>query len=192
MDSHALPESLTQGAIQHMNADHQHSLLFYARQLAGCDWAEKATMITLDTVGFELAVIGNGRQETHYIPFPTPVMDVQGLRATLIALAQPAASSTRSQRAATARVATTKASRYLKALCNHFDRKATASYADHHGRVQFSFGECEFQADDMALLIRVSADSEAMLTRVKYVVADHLERFGANENLRVGWNEATV
>ena len=82
---------------------------------------------------------------------------------------------------------TTKASRYLKALCNHFDRKANARYDDSSGHVQFPFGECTLRATEDALLIQVVAESETMLARVKHVVADHLVRFGVNEELVVNW-----
>ena len=91
--------------------------------------------------------------------------------------------------AAQATVPTQKAARYLKALCNHFDRKATASYDDVNGRVQFPFGECTLQAQADALQITVVAESETMLARTKHVVADHLVRFGHKEELQVNWLE---
>lgn len=91
---------------------------------------------------------------------------------------------------ATAHVATPKASRYLKALCNHFDRKVNARYDDTSGQVQFPFGECTLQVVDDALHLQVIAESETMLTRVKHVVADHLVRFAAKEELIVDWVDA--
>lgn len=91
------------------------------------------------------------------------------------------------QRVATARVMTLKASRYLKALCNHFDRKANAHYDDTSGQIQFPFGECTLEVIDDALLIQVVAESETMFTRVKHVVADHLVRFAVKEELTVNW-----
>ena len=88
---------------------------------------------------------------------------------------------------ATAHVETAKASRYLKALCNHFARKVIASYDDNRGTVQFPFGDCSLEVVEDGLLVHVAAESEAMLARVKYVVADHLVRFAANEELAVPW-----
>lgn len=88
-------------------------------------------------------------------------------------------------------VETAKALRYLKALCNHFDRKVTASYDDVNGCIQFPFGDCELHAAADALLITVSAESETMLARTKDVVADHLVRFGEKEELAVNWVDAT-
>ena len=96
----------------------------------------------------------------------------------------------KSLRVATALVETPKARRYLKALCNHFDRKANASYDDNNGRIQFAFGECELQAEDNLLLISVTAETDATFARVKQVVADHLIRFGVNEALQVTWADA--
>lgn len=86
-------------------------------------------------------------------------------------------------------VQTPKATRYLKALCNHFNRKVTAEYSDQHGTVQFGFGYCEMDATDDLLSIRVQAEDEENFTRVKYVVADHLERFAADDELQLTWSE---
>lgn len=88
---------------------------------------------------------------------------------------------------AQATVDTTKASRYLKALCNHFNRKVTAEYDDNHGKVQFGFGDCEMDADGHSLVIRIQADNDENFARVKYVVSDHLERFSGEEALQTEW-----
>lgn len=84
-------------------------------------------------------------------------------------------------------VTTDKAQRYLKALCNHFNRKVTAEYTDNHGTVQFGIGFCEMNATDDALVIRIQAEDEEKLSQVKYVVADHLERFSGEDRLQVQW-----
>lgn len=89
--------------------------------------------------------------------------------------------------AAFARVETAKAPRYLKALCNHFAHKVTASYDDMNGRIQFPFGDCELNATADALYITVTAPDEMMFARTKDVVADHLVRFGEKEELTVTW-----
>ncbi|MEM9954482.1 MAG: DUF2218 domain-containing protein [Chloroflexota bacterium] len=86
-------------------------------------------------------------------------------------------------------VETAKASRYLKALCNHFDRKVTATYDDNHGTVNFGFGDCEMTATENTLSISVESDNEENFGRVKYVVSDHLERFSGDEALKVTWSE---
>lgn len=86
-----------------------------------------------------------------------------------------------------AQVFTPKASRYLKALCNHFNRKVTAEYNESQGAVYFGFGDCVMVATDSVLGIRVLADNEDNFARVKHVVSDHLVRFGNNEALEVVW-----
>jgi len=86
-------------------------------------------------------------------------------------------------------VQTEKASRYLKALCNHFNRKVTAEYNDNHGTVDFGFGYCQMSADDMHLDIRIQAEDHEQFARVQFVIADHLERFSSDEALKVEWIE---
>jgi hypothetical protein len=96
---------------------------------------------------------------------------------------------------ATAQVATAKAERYLKALCNHFDRKATASYETNDsgvssGRIDFDFGRCSMAAEDGVLNIHVAAAGDDQLDRMKNVIANHLIRFAAAEELHVRWGES--
>ena len=90
---------------------------------------------------------------------------------------------------AQATIETVKASRYLKALCNHFNRKVTAEYDDNHGLVQFGFGTCEMVAEAGSLIIRVQSSDGEDFARVKSVVASHLERFSGDEKLPVSWIE---
>ncbi|MEQ8676102.1 MAG: DUF2218 domain-containing protein [Aggregatilineales bacterium] len=84
-------------------------------------------------------------------------------------------------------VETAKASRYLKALCNHFDRKVTAEYDDNHGNVDFGFGNCQMVATENTLSISIQADDEEQFAQVKFVIADHLERFSGDEALKSEW-----
>ena len=84
-------------------------------------------------------------------------------------------------------VKTPKATRYLKALCNHFSHKVTAEHDESQGKVLFGFGTCEMSAADDTLAFHVQADDEANFNRVKAVVADHLERFSGEEALQVVW-----
>ncbi|MEO1165532.1 MAG: DUF2218 domain-containing protein [Chloroflexota bacterium] len=86
-------------------------------------------------------------------------------------------------------VKTSKATRYMKALCNHFDRKVTAEHDNNHGTVQFGFGDCEMTATDDSLSITVEADNEDHFGRVKYVVGDHLERFSGEDALIIEWQD---
>lgn len=86
-------------------------------------------------------------------------------------------------------VETSKASRYLKALCNHFAQKVTAEYRNNRGTVQFGFGYCELVAEYNTLIIRIKAENESNLARVKHVVGDHLIRFGSAERLVIAWED---
>ena len=88
-----------------------------------------------------------------------------------------------------ATVETTKASRYLKALCNHFNRRVEASYSDTQGTVAFEIGDCQMEATDNALIIMVQADSDEHFEQVKSVVGDHLIRFAPNEELTINWED---
>lgn len=84
-------------------------------------------------------------------------------------------------------VKTEKAQRYLKALCNHFSHKVQATYNDDRGNVDFGFGTCELQAEADTLTLQIQADNNEGFARVKYVVADHLERFSGDEALQIMW-----
>lgn len=79
-------------AIRHMNADHAHNLLDYARVLAGQTWAEEAEMTALDKTGFDLVVRGAGRIQKVRLPFEPPLTHTNQLRPALVALAQRARS----------------------------------------------------------------------------------------------------
>jgi len=99
-----------------------------------------------------------------------------------------------SQRA-TAQVTTDKAERYLKALCNHFDRKASAAYETSKegitsGQIRFDFGDCTMVAEAKQLNLNLSAGDTELLDRLKHVIASHLLRFAAAEELQIDWQEA--
>jgi hypothetical protein len=84
---------------------------------------------------------------------------------------------------------TPNAIRYMKALCNHFDEKVTAHYDGNEGTVDFGFADCQMAATHDRLTIDVQAGDEDGFARVKYVVSDHVERFGVREALQVVWVE---
>lgn len=86
-----------------------------------------------------------------------------------------------------ARVPTTKASRYIAALCKHFAHKITVEYDAERGRADFPFGVCRMEADAEALVMRCEAPDEAALARVEDVVGVHLERFAWREKPSVAW-----
>ena len=90
---------------------------------------------------------------------------------------------------ATANVATPNAGRFVKALSNHFNRKATGSYEGNRGQVIFEFGMAVLEAINGEIQMRVSAESEPNFTRIKNVIGGHLERFAQKEALVVVWQD---
>ncbi|GAA1271775.1 hypothetical protein GCM10009665_69900 [Kitasatospora nipponensis] len=89
---------------------------------------------------------------------------------------------------ATARAATDRPERYLKQLVSHLGHKVTAELAgDGRATLTFDDGTCVLTpAGDEIELIATAAAPDT-LTRVQDVVTRHLERFGAQEELRVQW-----
>lgn len=92
---------------------------------------------------------------------------------------------------AQAQVRTEKAVRYLKALCNHFSHKVQASYDENTGHVDFGIGSCEMQATNDLLSFQIRCENEAGFNQVKFVVADHLQRFSGEDALQVLWADQT-
>ncbi|WP_049559204.1 DUF2218 domain-containing protein [Nonomuraea sp. SBT364] len=88
----------------------------------------------------------------------------------------------------TSRVETDRASRYLVQLCKHFARKVPAEWTDEKGTATFDWGTCALLARPDALHLAIEAPDEESLDRVRYVVTDHLERFGTRDNLTVVWS----
>lgn len=105
--------------------------------------------------------------------------------------------------AAEARVQTSRPSRYLVQLCQHFSHKGrflghrrpafltpdlmSVEWSENHGTVSFGWGQCTMQADPDTLILRAEAGDEEDLQRVQDVVARHLARFGRRDHLAVSW-----
>ena len=90
----------------------------------------------------------------------------------------------------TATVATPKASRYIQQLCKHFQHKITVDFDATRARADFPWGVCTMQADAAALSFRLEAADAESLSRIEYVVADHLTRFAWKEGLQVDWQRS--
>lgn len=89
----------------------------------------------------------------------------------------------------TSNIETEKAERLMKALCNHFARKITASYAGNQGQIEFGEGKCIVTASPTALTLQVDAENAENLSRVRQVVVSHLLRFAPEDNLEVTWGD---
>jgi len=82
---------------------------------------------------------------------------------------------------AIARVPTDAASKYLQQLCKHWSHKLEVSFTPDHGTVRFSDALVTLAAEDKALVVTVEAAEEETTTRIKDVVARHLDRFAFRE-----------
>jgi hypothetical protein len=86
-----------------------------------------------------------------------------------------------------ARVVTDRPGRYIAQLCKHFAHKVESTFTEDAGFANFGWGTCTLTATEGALLLRAQAPDEEGIGRVEYVVADHTERFGARDELKVVW-----
>ena len=78
-----------------------------------------------------------------------------------------------------ARVPTANGARYLQQLCRHWSHKLDIS--DNEGIVRFPAAIATMTADSEALTVRVEAEDDETLQRMKGVVASHLDRFAFRE-----------
>ena len=81
----------------------------------------------------------------------------------------------------TARVPTANGARYLQQLCKHWSHKLEVQLSDDEGIVRFPNAVATMKADADALTVRVEADDDETLQRMKGVVASHLDRFAFRE-----------
>jgi hypothetical protein len=91
-----------------------------------------------------------------------------------------------------ARVETTRSSRYLTQLCQHFAHKVEAEWDESRGHANFGWGTATLTATPDALLIRAESPDEEGLRRVEHVVQDHTERFGGKDELCVAWSRSAA
>ncbi len=91
-----------------------------------------------------------------------------------------------------ARVPTAVSHRFVSQLCKHFQHKLPVTLDEAHGRIEFSAGTCELdaEANPSVLTIRLSAGDEPGLTTLEDVVARHLQRFAFREEPEVRWTRA--
>jgi hypothetical protein len=88
---------------------------------------------------------------------------------------------------ATAFVVTSRPERYIKQLVSHFRNKVTTELTDEGGRLEFDFGICDLKAAPKGIELIGTAEDAAQLETLEDVVARHLLRFGANDQLTVSW-----
>lgn len=86
-----------------------------------------------------------------------------------------------------AKFTTERASGYLQQLCKHFSHKIEVQFDDKVGLISFPFGQCALVAEQNALALTVSTDTQADLTKACRVVGSHLKRFAFRENPKIEW-----
>lgn len=84
-------------------------------------------------------------------------------------------------------VATPRAPELLPRLCRHFAKKASATWDERRGEVEFPWGRCTLDASDDALSFHCSAADEASLAQVQNVLDLHIGMFSRKEPLRIAW-----
>ena len=84
-------------------------------------------------------------------------------------------------------VVTSRPERYIKQLVSHFGNKVRTELTEEGGRLQFDFGVCDLKAAPTGIELIGTAEDAAQLETLKDVVARHLVRFGANDELTVSW-----
>jgi hypothetical protein len=93
--------------------------------------------------------------------------------------------------AATTRVPTEHASRYLQQLCKHWSHKYPVEFTPQNGRIEMSAAVLILDADAEGLGLHLTSEAD-VLVRMEGVVERHLERFAFKEELKFAWVEAAA
>ncbi len=89
-------------------------------------------------------------------------------------------------------IETERASIYLQQLCKHFGHKVPVHFDPQSGLIELPFERCDLAAEGDRLNRTVKAASQPELSKVRDVIASHLERFAFRENPNVVWEAATA
>lgn len=111
---------------------------------------------------------------------------------------------------AEARVETDRASRYLDQLCRHIQQMGHhphyrpgggahrppqvhgVEWSDTQGSVRLSLGLWTLQATPDALMVRIEADSEEDLQRMRDLITGRIEKIGRRDHLTVAWQQSAA
>ncbi|WP_028238961.1 DUF2218 domain-containing protein [Stutzerimonas azotifigens] len=91
-----------------------------------------------------------------------------------------------------AQVSTPRASRNMTRLCKHFRHKVAVEADERQAHIDFPFGLCRMHAEPERLLIDCQAEPGEATERLRFVIADHLQRFSGEEALTVDWQEGPL
>jgi hypothetical protein len=89
-----------------------------------------------------------------------------------------------------AAVPTPRGERWRKQLASHLGRKCEVVHDTDTITLLLAGGSCAMTYDDTTLHLAAAGPDEDALSQVQQVIAVHLERFAADEGLRVAWNGA--
>ncbi|MBD2749061.1 DUF2218 domain-containing protein [Microvirga sp. BT688] len=90
----------------------------------------------------------------------------------------------------TSRVPTVNGARYLQQLCKHWSHKLDVHLSENEGIVRFPAAVATVTADSEALTVKVEAEDDETLQRMKGVVVSHLDRFAFRESpLTFAWSK---
>lgn len=79
-----------QEILEHMNTDHSHNLVDYAKVFGNLPWAQSARMIAIDAYGFDMVVKGADQHQSLRLTFDTPLKNVDDAHITLVRMAKDA------------------------------------------------------------------------------------------------------
>lgn len=79
-----------QGILGHMNSDHSHNLIDYAKVYGNLPWAESVRMIAIDAYGFDMIVKGANKHQSLRLAFDAPLKTVDEAHLTLVRMAKEA------------------------------------------------------------------------------------------------------
>lgn len=86
-------------------------------------------------------------------------------------------------------IETTEGGSYIRKLCKHFAHKIVVAYDEKEGTAEFPFGRALMTADEKTLRFDISSDTFEGISRIKYVLVTHLEKFAFRENLEIVWKD---
>jgi heme iron utilization protein len=87
-----LLKDAAQGILEHMNSDHAHNLVDYAKVFGKLSWVQSARMIAIDAYGFDMVVKGIDQHQSLRLTFGTPLKNVDDAHITLVRMAKEAKS----------------------------------------------------------------------------------------------------
>ncbi len=86
-------------------------------------------------------------------------------------------------------IETAEAGSYIRKLCRHFAHKVKVAYEEKEGIAEFPFGRAVMTAGENTLHFDISSDTFDGISRIKYVLVTHLEKFAFRESLEIVWKD---